>query len=125
MYLAEQLRYLRKIKKLSQGDMEKRTGLLRCYISRVENGHTVPSVETLVKFAQALQIPIYHLLYQGEGLTRAEDSSPRIRDWASTGKGYRTFTKFRQALSRMSEADRELFLEMTKTFVRARQNHRK
>jgi transcriptional regulator with XRE-family HTH domain len=52
--IAERLRELRDAKNLSQGDIEKRTGLLRCYISRVENGHTVPSVETLEKMARAL-----------------------------------------------------------------------
>ena len=50
------------------GDVENRTGLLRCYISRVENGHTVPAIETLEKFARALEVPIYQLFY---GLERA------------------------------------------------------
>ena len=47
MIIGDRLREMREEKKLSQGDVEKRTGLLRCYISRVENGHTVPAVETL------------------------------------------------------------------------------
>ena len=47
MVIGDKLKELREAKKLSQGDIEKRTGLLRCYISRVENGHTVPSVDTL------------------------------------------------------------------------------
>lgn len=51
---------------MSQGDIEQRTGLLRCYISRVENGHTVPSVETLEKLARAFKIPLYQLFYEGE-----------------------------------------------------------
>jgi len=55
----------REAKKLSQGDVEHRTGLLRAYISRVENGHTVPAVETLEKFARALEVPIYQLFYEG------------------------------------------------------------
>jgi transcriptional regulator with XRE-family HTH domain len=46
---------------LSQGDIEHRTGLLRCYISRIENGHTVPSVDTLEKMARALEVPMYRL----------------------------------------------------------------
>jgi len=37
MIIGDRLRALREEKKLSQGDIEKRTGLLRCYISRVEN----------------------------------------------------------------------------------------
>jgi len=64
--IGERLRVLREEKKLSQGDIEKKTGLLRCYISRVENGHTVPNVETLEKFARALEIPMYKLFYDGE-----------------------------------------------------------
>jgi transcriptional regulator with XRE-family HTH domain len=51
--IGDRLRALREEKKFSQGEVEKRTGLLRCYISRVENGHTVPAVETLEKFARA------------------------------------------------------------------------
>jgi DNA-binding XRE family transcriptional regulator len=65
--IGERLRALREEKQLSQGDIEKKTGLLRCYVSRVENGHTVPAVETLEKFARALEVPMYQLFYDGEG----------------------------------------------------------
>lgn len=51
-------RALRGAKNLSQGDIEKRTGLIRCYVSRVENGHTVPALKTLEKFARALELPL-------------------------------------------------------------------
>jgi transcriptional regulator with XRE-family HTH domain len=61
MIIGDRLRALREEKKLSQGDIEKRTGLLRCYVSRVENGLTVPAVETIEKFARALEVPIYQL----------------------------------------------------------------
>ena len=66
MIIGDRLRTLREEKKLSQGDVEKRTGLLRCYISRVENSHTVPSVETLEKFTRALEVRMYQLFYDGE-----------------------------------------------------------
>ena len=66
MVIGDRLRELREQKQLSQGDIEKRTGLLRCYVSRVENGHTVPAVETLEKFARALEVPVYQLFYDGE-----------------------------------------------------------
>ena len=66
MIIGDRLRSLRESKKLSQGDIEKRTGLLRCYISRVENGHTVPAIETLEKLASAMEIPLYQLFYDGE-----------------------------------------------------------
>ncbi|EQD31625.1 transcriptional regulator, XRE family, partial [mine drainage metagenome] len=66
MIIGDRLRAVREEKKLSQGDIEKRTGLLRCYISRVENGHTVPAIETLEKMARAFEVPLYQLFYDGE-----------------------------------------------------------
>ncbi len=66
MLIGDRLRALRKAKNLSQGDIEKRSGLKRSYVSRVENGHTVPSVETLEKFARALEVLLYQLFYEGE-----------------------------------------------------------
>ena len=66
MIIGGRLRELREDKKLSQGDIEKRTGLLRAYVSRVENGHTVPALKTLEKFARALEVPMYELFYDDE-----------------------------------------------------------
>lgn len=66
MVIGERIRTIREAKALSQGDIERRTGLLRCYISRVEHGHTVPSIQSLEKFAQALEVPVYALFYEGE-----------------------------------------------------------
>ena len=66
MVIADRLRSMREQKNMSQGDIEKRTGLLRCYISRVENGHTVPAIETLEKMARAMEVPMYQLFYDGE-----------------------------------------------------------
>ena len=59
MVIGDRIRALRESKGLSQGQVERRTGLLRCYISRVENGHTVPSIDTIEKLAQALEIPLF------------------------------------------------------------------
>ena len=66
MLIADRLRELREAKKLSQGEIEKRSGLLRVYISRMENGHTVPSIETLEKLARAMEIPLYQFFYEGD-----------------------------------------------------------
>src|SRR5438876_8039996 len=77
MVIADRLRALREEKKLSQGDIEKRTGLVRCYISRVENGHTVPAIETLKKMARALEIPMYQLFYEGE--ERSEEHTSELQ----------------------------------------------
>jgi transcriptional regulator with XRE-family HTH domain len=64
--MGERLRTIRESTNLSQGEIEKRTGLVRSYTSRLENGHTVPSLDTLAKYAQALEIPMYQLFYDGE-----------------------------------------------------------
>lgn len=77
MVICDRLRALREEKKLSQGDIEKRTGLLRCYISRAENGHTVPTVETLEKMAQALEVSLYRLFYDGEAPPKLENLPKR------------------------------------------------
>jgi transcriptional regulator with XRE-family HTH domain len=113
MILGERLRTVREHKELSQGDIEKRSGLLRCYISRVENGHTVPAVETLEKLARALEIPLYELLYEGEEppklqITARTASGQKL--WGSSGKDARYLRKLQQCLSRMSEEDRNLLL---------------
>ena len=65
--IGERLRDIRKEKQLSQGDLEERTGLSRCYLSRIENGHTTPSIETLEKLSGAMGVPLYQLFYQGSG----------------------------------------------------------
>jgi transcriptional regulator with XRE-family HTH domain len=77
MVIGDRLRALRELKKLSQGDIEKRTGLLRCYISRVENNHTVPAIETLEKMAHAMEIPLYQLFYDGDEPPKAPDLPKR------------------------------------------------
>lgn len=66
MIVGDRLKTIREMKRLSQGDIEKRTGLLRCYISRVENGHTVPAIETLEKIARAMEIHLYQIFYDSE-----------------------------------------------------------
>src|SRR6202008_4829807 len=102
--IGDRLRVLREQKQFSQGEIEKRTGLLRCYISRVEKGHTVPAVETLEKFARALEVPLYQLFYDGEDPPKLP-SQPRRRlsttvAWGDTGKDARLLAKFRRLLSR-------------------------
>ena len=122
MIIGDRLREMREEKKLSQGDIEKRTGLLRCYISRVENGHTVPAIETLEKMARALEIPLYQLFYDGEKPpplpTLPNRRTSAESAWGSSGKDGRYLMKFRQQLSRMDESDRRLLLFMAQKMSR-------
>lgn len=116
MVIAERLRGLRVKKRLSQGDIEKRTGLLRCYISRVENGHTVPSMETLEKFARAMEVPLYQLFYEGERPPKLPNSlklkaSERV-EWGRSGRSARILDHFRVVLRKLGDKDRELLMFM-------------
>src|SRR5881296_3842651 len=112
MVIADRLRALREEKQLSQGDIEKRTGLLRCYISRVENGHTVPAIETLEKMARALEVPMYQLFYDGEepphlpNLPKRKSSDDLV--WGSTGKDARYLNKLRRLIGKSDDSDRKL-----------------
>lgn len=114
--IGDRLRDLRESKKLSQGDIEKRTGLLRCYISRVENGHTVPAIETLEKLARALEIPLYQLFYEGEEPPKLpaalKRKTPEEMAWGSSGKQAAYLQKLRRCLSKAAEEDRKLILAM-------------
>src|ERR1700687_6193242 len=108
MVIGNRLKELRESKELSQGDIEKRTGLLRCYISRVENGHTVPAIETLEKMARALEVPMYRLFYDGEEPPQLPNLPKRKSSediaWGSSGKDGRYLGKLRRLLARR-EAD--------------------
>jgi transcriptional regulator with XRE-family HTH domain len=116
MIIGDRLRGLREEKKLSQGDIEKRTGLFRCYISRVENGHTVPSIETLEKMARALEIPMYQLFYDGAEPpklpTLAKRKSSDEIVWGSNGKDARFLSKLRRHLGKANEQDRKTIVLM-------------
>jgi transcriptional regulator with XRE-family HTH domain len=122
MIIGDRLRELREAKKFSQGEIEKRTGLLRCYISRVENGHTVPAIETLEKMARALEIPLYQLFYDGKeppvlpSLLKGKSSAENV--WGSSGKDARFLMKFRRLLSKANEEDRKLVLYMAQKMAR-------
>jgi transcriptional regulator with XRE-family HTH domain len=112
MIIAERLKQIRESKTLSQGDIEKRTGLLRCYISRVENGHTIPAIETLEKMAHALEIPMYQLFYEGDNKPPILKIPESEAGWGTTGKDAKTLDRFRRLLRRTSPADRNLLMFM-------------
>ena len=122
MIIGERLRALRGEKKFSQGEIEKRTGLLRAYVSRVENGHTVPAIETLEKFARALEVPIYELFYDGEEPPKLPKLPNRKSAadiaWGSKGKEARMLGKFCSLFSHMGDGELGLVLFMAQKMAR-------
>ena len=110
MNIGTTIRGFRLQRGMSQGDIEKRTGLLRCYLSRVENGHTVPSLETLQKIATALDLPMGQFF----------DEEPVQRDVAAialSSDEIRFLSEIQRYSSHLSESDRKLLLAMVKKFA--------
>jgi transcriptional regulator with XRE-family HTH domain len=112
MVIGDRLKTLRAQKNLSQGDIEERTGLLRCYVSRVENGHTVPSVDTLEKIARALEVPMYRLFTDEEHVQKLNLPTEVIRRRAVNSKQERELRAFAKHLSRMDDKDRGLLIRV-------------
>ncbi len=120
MVIGNRLKELRESKELSQGDIEKRTGLLRCYISRVENGHTVPAIETLEKMARALEVPMYRLFHDGEVPASLSKLKPPKNDdeFGSRGAQADYLSKLRRLLAKMDPGDQNLLLHMAQKVAR-------
>jgi transcriptional regulator with XRE-family HTH domain len=118
MDIGARLKDLRDAKNLSQANIEKRTGLLRCYISRVENGHVSPSMETLEKITRALRVPLFHVFYSGEKPPVARtETIPK--GWGSTGRDARTLERLRRLLSRMNAREVDLLMTVAQTTVKS------
>src|SRR5215475_1822306 len=123
MILSERIRTIREEKKLSQGDIEMRTGLKRSYVSRLEHGRTIPSVATLEKFAQALEVPLYQLFYDGEEPPNLASLPAAFRssngdNWGTNGDSARLLSRLWKLLPRITEADRKVLLHLAAELVR-------
>lgn len=120
MLIGARIRQLREQKGLSQGDIENSAGLLRCYISRVENGHTVPSLETLERFAAALDVPLYELFYAGEDSPPMPYLSPRpsleelSQAEGKAGEEARFLLKLKTLIARIGDSERDVLLTLAK-----------
>jgi transcriptional regulator with XRE-family HTH domain len=117
--IGNRLKELRESKELSQGDIEKRTGLLRCYISRVENGHTVPAVSTLEKMARALEVPMYRLFHDGEAPASLRKLKPPNDDeFGSKGEDAVYLSKLYRLLAKMKPSDQQFLLHVAQKAAR-------
>jgi transcriptional regulator with XRE-family HTH domain len=121
MNVGHRFRSLREEKDLSQGDVEEKTGLRRCYISRVENGHTVPSVKTLEKMAGALGMPLYQVLYDGAEPPASNGHSGK---WGGHGKDSRYLDRLKACVSRMAERDRLLLIDFVEDVLKHQSERR-
>ena len=108
MIIGERIKTLRQQKGFSQGDIEKRTNMLRCYISRVENGHTVPSLETLERFARALEVPLHELFYEGDQIPAA---TPLSADEVALSPAGDSIGRLARLFARLGHDDRQFLLK--------------
>jgi transcriptional regulator with XRE-family HTH domain len=109
MNIGETIRNYRLQKGMSQGDIEKRTGLLRCYLSRVENGHTIPSLDTLSKIAGAMELPLSQFFSEQGGHTNGSKGLPQLSD-----DEVRFLSQIRRYATNLNDSDRKLVLAMVK-----------
>ena len=112
MNIGSTIREYRLQRGLSQGDIEKRTGLLRCYLSRVENGHTVPSLDTLKKIAAALGLPMSQFFAD-------EPVQKDIAAIALSSDEIRFLSEIQRYSANLSDSDRKLLLAMVKKFAQS------
>jgi transcriptional regulator with XRE-family HTH domain len=109
MNIGETIRTYRLQKGMSQGDIEKRTGLLRCYLSRVENGHTIPSLDTLAKIAGAMELPLAQFFAVNTHPNGQPGKTPQLSD-----EDVRFLSQVRRYSGNLNESDRKLVLAMVK-----------
>src|ERR1700683_106357 len=119
MEVGRKLREMRQARHLSQGDIEKKVGLLRCYTSRIENGMTIPSVETLEKFAYALEIPLYRFFINGEVVRAPKLPTTNSKaGWGTGGKNLRELRRFAKAFKRMDNRQQKLLVHLAEQMAK-------
>ena len=118
MIIGDRIRALREEKKLTRGNLQELTGLQRTYIWRVENGYTVPAIETLEKFARGLEVPIYRFFYEGKGLPPLVRVTSDTDLWGAEGEEKKTLRKFQRCLEQMDESERSLLLYLAEEMAR-------
>jgi transcriptional regulator with XRE-family HTH domain len=106
--IGTRIRAERKAKGLSQADLERRCGLARCRISWLEHGRAVPTIKTLYRIADALEIPAYRLLYDGEELVQSVEAATNGN--RNRKNGIRLVRELREHMSWMREDDQYLLL---------------
>lgn len=116
MIIGERIRTLRERKGLTQGDIEKRSSLLRCYISRVENGHTIPTLENLERFARALEVPLSELFSEGDEMSASSSVTEEHIALASTSDS--SVHRLTALFERLTRRDREFLIQTAERLIK-------
>ncbi len=107
MNIGHTIRLFRLNRGMSQGDIERRTGLLPSYLSRIEHGHTVPSLDTLARIATALDVPIAQFFRDGFRPSVLPTTTPETR----------FLGQIRKYAKALGDNERKLIISMVKKMV--------
>jgi transcriptional regulator with XRE-family HTH domain len=126
MIIGQRLRRMRELKGMSQGEVENKTGMLRCYISRVENGHTVPSLETLERFAAALDVAVHEFFFDQGSQPALNHLTPRVslkevEDQTLSPPDRAFLRKLEGLVASLCDHDRRLLLALADRMAEGRQ----
>jgi transcriptional regulator with XRE-family HTH domain len=111
MDIGKRLRELREGKGLSQGDIEHDSGLIRCYQSRVENGHTIPSLPVLERWATALEVKLHQIFANGNG----QPETPKLPEKTPVGHQAQTLLG---VFGKLPSRDRSLLISLARKMVK-------
>lgn len=117
MVVGERLRAIRETKNMSQGDIERRTGLWRCYVSRVEHGHTIPSIETLEKMARVMEIPLYQVFFGAGDSEPTELRLPKQVSMKLSGRDATIVSKLARLVTQLDDRDKKLLVGMAQKLL--------
>lgn len=120
--IGERIREIRQLRKLTQDDLEERTGLVRSYISRIETGITEPALESIEKLARSLDVPLWYLFY---GTDEEFDEEPTTDLWGTQGRDRIRLKKLKRLLRKVSPDDQILLLEFAGQLAKDRKQRRK
>lgn len=119
MNIGQRLRELRKNRRLSQGELEGRTGLRRCYTSRVEHGHTIPTVETIEKYAIALGVSLAAFFSEDVAPFQAEPAaSSEFVKCGPMPRGRLESNRPSAALATMERRDRQFLVALAQRLAK-------
>jgi transcriptional regulator with XRE-family HTH domain len=112
MNLGESIKNIRQAKGLSQGEMQKRTGILRSYLSRVENGHTVPSLATLQRLASAMGVALSDFFAANGQPTEGAPAAAMAASASDPANQY--LAELKTLLPQLTSQQRDQLLDMVK-----------
>jgi len=116
MDIGKRLRGLREARGYSEGEIARRAGFLRCYVSRIECGHAAPKLQTLGKRAKALDLELHQLFFRGKG----EPVAPEVAEGTPPD---RQEEKVLELFRRMPPDGKDLFLALAREAVKRWEKH--